>query len=295
MRLLLDPTMTAGGAAPAAAPAAQNPHPAAVQPAPAGVPNPITGQPAAPTINYHIAAPAPAPVPTTQQVAAPAPIPGIMPPTPQTVTIPFEQLQAFTSIQTRLMEMEARQHAEQQAAQTEQARILAQKGEVENALRMLREQSDQTLAAERQRLGQIEDRAKRYALDGEVSRALAAHSLVPGGAEQLSQLWRSQFLVDSQGDSFTVRTPTFQSVGDFVSQQLARPEYAHFVRASTQGGTATGQTTQAAHTPPAQLAAATQPKNMGEAVIMHMRGMQQASGNPQDNMSLGMGLKAIPR
>ena len=156
--------------------------------------------------------------------------------TQQTVTIPLEQLQAFTSIQARLAEMEAAQRTQQEAAQQEQARILAQKGEVENALRMLREQSEQTLSAERQRLAQVEERAKRYALDGEISRALAAHNLVQGGAEQLSHLWRSQFVVDTQGDSFAVRTPTFQSVGEFVSQQLARPEYAHFVRASTQGG-----------------------------------------------------------
>ena len=63
--------------------------------------------------------------------------------TQQTVTIPLEQLQTFTSIQARLAEMEAAQRTQQEAAQQEQARILAQKGEVENALRMLREQSEQ--------------------------------------------------------------------------------------------------------------------------------------------------------
>ncbi len=113
---------------------------------------------------------------------------------------------------------------------------MAQKGEVEEALRILREQSEQQVQAERARFTQVEERAKRYALDGELSRALAACNLVPGGAEQLTQLWRNQFLVDAQGDSFAVRTPTFQSVGDFVHQQLARPEYAHFVRAQNPGG-----------------------------------------------------------
>jgi hypothetical protein len=212
--------------------------------------------------------------------------------TQQTVTIPLEQLQTFTSIQARLAEMEAAQRTQQEAAQQEQARILAQKGEVEHALRMLREQSEQTLGAERQRLVQVEDRAKRYALDGEISRALSSHNLVQGGAEQLSQLWRSQFLVDTQGDSFAVRTPTFQSVGEFVSQQLARPEYAHFVRASTQGGTATGQTIQAAQTPPASPTSAPQPRNMGEAVILHMQGLQKTQGDARANLSLPMGLRA---
>ena len=69
---------------------------------------------------------------------------------------------------------------------------------------------------------------------------LASQPLVPGGAEQLTQLWRNQFVVEPQGDSFTVRTPTFQSVGDFVQAQLARPEYAHFIRASNPGGGTAG-------------------------------------------------------
>ena len=211
--------------------------------------------------------------------------------TQQTVTIPLEQLQAFTSIQARLADMEAAQHAQRESAQQEQARILAQKGEVENALRMLREQSEHTLNTERQRFSQVEERAKRFALDNEISRALTTHNLVQGGAEQLTQLWRSQFVIDIQGDSFSVRTPMFQSVGEFVSQQLARPEYAHFLRASTQGGTATGQTVQAAQTPPANAAAA-QPRNMGEAVILHMQGLQRTQGDARSNLSLPMGLHA---
>lgn len=231
-------------------------------------------------------------MPLENQVGSATAVPSPTATTQQNVTIPLEQLQAFTSIQARLAEMEAAQRSQQEAAQQEQARILAQKGEVENALRMLREQSEQTLNSERQRLVQIEERAKRYALDGEVTRALAGHNLVPGGAEQLAQLWRSQFVVDTQGDSFAVRTPTFQSVGEFVSQQLARPEYAHFVRASTQGGTATGQTIQAAQTPPANPAPAPQPRNMGEAVVLHMQGLQKAQGDARSNLSLPMGLRA---
>jgi hypothetical protein len=208
------------------------------------------------------------------------------------VTIPLEQLQAFTGIQARLAEMEAAQRAQQEATQQEQARILAQKGEVENALRMLREQSEHTLSAERQKLTLVEERAKRYALDGELSRALAAHNLVQGGTEQLAHLWRNQFVVEAQGESFAVRTPTFQTTGEFVAQQLARPEYAHFLRASTQGGTATGQMIQATQTPSANPAPATQPRNMGEAVILHMQGIQKAQGDARANMGLPMGLKA---
>jgi hypothetical protein len=229
-----------------------------------------TAQPPAPTLSSAIA--------TTQQ----------------TVTIPLEQVQAFTTMQARLAQLESEQRSREQAAQQEQARIQAKKGEVEDALRILREQSEQQVQAERARFTQVEERAKRYALDGELSRALAACNLVPGGAEQLTQLWRNQFLVDAQGDSFAVRTPTFQSVGDFVHQQLARPEYAHFVRAQNPGGGTGGvpPSAQALPSTPANPSSAPQPKNMGEAVILHMQGLQKAQGDPRANLSLPMGLKA---
>jgi hypothetical protein len=215
--------------------------------------------------------------------------------TQQTVAIPLEQVQAFTTMQARLAQLESEHRSREQAIQQEQARAAAEKGDVEKALRLLREQSDQQVQAERARLTQVEERAKRYALDGELSRALSACNLVPGGAEQLTQLWRSQFLVDAQGDSFAVRTPTFQSVGDFVHQQLARPEYAHFVRAQNPGGGTGGLPPSAQTLPstPANPAQMPQPKNMGEAVILHMQNMQKAQGDPRANISLPMGLKAV--
>ena len=120
----------------------------------------------------------------------------------------------------------------------------------------------------------LEERAKRYALDGELSKALASQPLVPGGAEQLTQLWRNQFQVEPQGESFHVRTPTFQSVGDFVGAQLARPEYAHFVRAQNPAGGTAGTTGahQAAPTP-ASPAATHDAKEFGEAIILQMQEM----------------------
>ena len=126
------------------------------------------------------------------------------------------------------------------------------------------------------------------------SRAsLASQPLVPGGAEQLTQLWRNQFVVEPQGDSFTVRTPTFQSVGDFVQAQLARPEYAHFIRASNPGGGTAGTTGahQAAPTSPATPAAPVQPKNFGEAIILQMQESQKNQPtDPRLNPAVPMGL-----
>ncbi len=217
-------------------------------------------------------------------------------PAPQTVAIPLEQLQAFTAAQARLALLEGEQRARESSAREEQAKILAQKGEVENALKLLRDQSEHQLAAERSRLSAVEERAKRYALDGELSRALSSQPLVPGGAEQLTRLFRHEFLVDSQGDSFTVRTPTFQSVGDFVRAQLERPEYAHFVRAQAQGGTAgTTGAHQTTPTPPSAPTTSPVPKTLGEAVILQMQTKKKDELDPRLNLGSSFGLRGTGR
>ncbi len=164
------------------------------------------------------------------------------PPQAQTVTIPLEQLQTFTQIQTRLAQIETEQRAREDAARAEQVKLMAAKGQIEEALQKQQEENRRQLENERTQRSAVEERAKRYALDGELSKVLASQPLVPGGAEQLTQLWRNQFQVEPQGESFHVRTPTFQSVSDFVGVQLARPEYAHFIRAQNPAGGTAGTT-----------------------------------------------------
>ncbi len=143
--------------------------------------------------------------------------------TPQTVTIPLEQLQAFTSIQARLAEHEERVRRESQEAQRREAEVLAERGNLQDALRQLREQSEQQLIVERQKHAEVQQRAQQYALDSELSRALAGENLVPGGVEQLSRLFRGEFVVEPQGQAFQVRTPAFQSVPDFIKRSSAGP------------------------------------------------------------------------
>ena len=233
----------------------------------------------------------PAAAPVTSQAQAPS----AAATQPQTVTIPLDQLQAFTAVQARLAQMEAEQRSRDEASRAEQVKLLAQKGEIENALRIQREEAQRQIEGERASRSAIEERAKRYALEGEVSRVLASQSLVPGGAEQLSQLWRSQFVVEPQGESFVVRTPTFQSVSDFVAAQLARPEYAHFIRASNPAGGTAGTTGahQAAPTSPANPPLAPQPKNFGEAIVLQMQELQKTQPtDPRLNPSAPMGLNA---
>jgi hypothetical protein len=250
-----------------------------------------------PVIAQHPAAPpapaaaAPSAAPAAP-LAAPAPAPA---PQPQTVTIPLEQLQTFTSVQARLAQLEAEQRSRDEAARAEQVKLMAAKGEIENALRLQREEAQKQLDTERSSRAALEERAKRYALDGELSRVLASQPLVPGGAEQLTQLWRNQFTVEPQGDSFNVRTPTFQSVGDFVKAKLGAPEYSHFIRANnpgggTAGGAASGALAQP--TAPANQAAPVEPKNFGEAIVMQVKANQAAAETlPIGDQRLSFGLR----
>jgi hypothetical protein len=215
------------------------------------------------------------------------------PPATEVVTISAEQLRAYTAGQERLASLEADQRARDATAQAEQVRLMAQRGEIEQAMTLQRQQSEEALNTERKTRMTIEERAKRYAVDGELSRVLASQPLVPGGAEQLTQLWRGQLLVEPHGDSYNVRTSGFQSVGDFVAAQLAQPHYAHFIRSNNQGGTGAAN---ASHTAPALVTTPTAPaapKTLGDAVILHMQSLN-AKGTAEDprvDMSQAMGLR----
>lgn len=229
------------------------------------------------------------PTPPATPPAAPPPAPA----PPQTVTIPLEQLQVFTATQARLAQVEQEQRQRDADAQREKADLLVKKGEIESAMKLLREQTESQVNAEKARFAALEERAKRTARDRELALALAAQPLAsPAAAQQLTTLFRDEFNVEEQGGSFVVRTPTFQSVKDFIAQQLARPEYAHFVKAGTQGGTA-GATGGHQDRPTPQGQQPEPPKNMGEEVVAFMKQQKAAAGDPRTNMALPMGLKRV--
>ena len=188
-------------------------------------------------------------------------------PSLQTVTIPTDQLNAFMAMQARLAKVEEDQQQQHQAAaREEQVKILAAKGQVEEALRTQREEGQRALEAERVQRAQAEERAKRYALDGELARALGSQPLVDGGAEQLTQLLRDHFVVEPKGNTFHVRTQDFKSVGDYIGAMLGRSEFAHFLRAQNAGGGSGSRGgALSAPTSPANPTALIEPRNFSEA------------------------------
>lgn len=248
-------------------------------------------------------------VPAAQPVApAQAVVPASAAAPPQQspkIELSPEEYRTFLDERTRYSQWEADRAKERTEAQAKEFAALSKAGETEKAMNLLKQQMDENTAmlgrqseerlkgleakyrqdveAQQRRATEAENqlrdqqaRMHRSVLDGELGRALASHGLVSGGAEQLATIWKSQnqFTVAGEGEGLAARATTGQTVPEFVAAQLARPEYAHFVVARTQGGIQNpGQNTQIAPASPANVDPTRMPipgvdsKNLGEAML----------------------------
>jgi hypothetical protein len=202
---------------------------------------------------------------------------------PQMVTIPIEQWESMRVVSERLVKLEGEQQRRDAAAREEAVKALAAKGQVEEALRQQRDDSQRAIEQERLQRAQTEERAKRFALDAELARAFAAQPLVTGGAEQLTQLLRDQFVVESAGNSFQVRSSDFRAVGDYVAMMLGRPEYRHFLR--THQAASNGSATESSATQPVE------PKNFSDAVLMQFAATKKQTADPRLTPGVAFGLR----
>jgi hypothetical protein len=241
------------------------------------------------------------PVQSPLGAAAPAAVPVTAPAVPVAAAVqpvfPAEHLAALTTLQAKVAEFEAAEQRRSAEAAEAAVNALKAKGEIKQAFELQREQARLEIESAQKKLKESEDRARRFALDGELARNLAAQPLVAGGAEQLTQLWRSHFTVEAQGDSLAVQAPGFQPVGAWIAAQLGRPEYAHFLRPQNpHGGTAGGPPgTQGVPTAPAQAAQAAGPANLSEAVLLTMAAIEKSKADPRLTPSLGFGLRGAVR
>jgi len=209
------------------------------------------------------------------------------------MTIPAREYEDLLKASSRLAEIEAQQRKDLAEAQRREFEAKVEKGQVKEALDTLRAQSAAEIEAERKRYRETEDRAKRYARDGELARVLAKQSLVPYAADHLTRLWQAELTVEAHGESFAVWGPGMVSVEQYVAQQLQRPEYLSFVRAATQGGTG-GQATQAAGNP-GQPQQQTIYPTTGHVYLDRLSapppGARGGTGDPQTDASIPFGLK----
>ncbi len=232
--------------------------------------------------------------PTAQQTfASPALLQSTATPTPtHTPTVPLEQ---FTAIQSRLAELEKERADREAKARQLEIDALKVKGDYEKVFNLQREQSQAELLAERARLKDIEERAKRYALDRELALALASKPLVQGSAEHLTRLLRDDFQVASAGDSFVVQSKDFRSVGDYIGAMLGRPEYQCFVRSNNPvGGSGAQGGRLGPPTSPVNSPMTEAPATFSDAVIALSKAQQAASNkNPQLDRTVPFGLRGL--
>ena len=88
------------------------------------------------------------------------------------ITLTTEQWSDYTKAQARIAELEEIERRRGAEAQAAEIKALQAKGQIEQAFNLQREQARLQLDAERKKLKETEERAKRYALDGELARAL---------------------------------------------------------------------------------------------------------------------------
>jgi hypothetical protein len=186
--------------------------------------------------------------------------------------------------------MEADRQAAAVAAKEAELKAQMAAGQYTEALAQIRKANDDAVATERSQRAVAEERAKKYALQKEVSQALSAHNLVPGGAAQLADHWRDQFIAEAAGDTYAVRTPQFQSVGDFINSQLSKTEYAHFLRSSTPGGVGLNHAASTSAPAPQTITPPPQPANFGEAIILQMQANKQSASTADPRMNPAMGM-----
>jgi hypothetical protein len=246
---------------------------------------PVAPAPEVPPLNHPAAPPPTSPV-QPNQPAPPAPVVHIHnpapPATPDLFQVPKSLWDDLQSKASKLATIEAEQQRLTEEGKRKEAAMLAEKGEWQRALDLRQAEADRLLQTERQKAVEIEDRAKKQTLSGELSKALAGKPLVPGAVSQLYQLFQNQFhvAVDPISNQWVVRTADFKSPEQFVEAQLANPEFAHFLRPSTTGGVMTqgGQAT--TPTPPAHTPAPP-PMTMGDAMVQTMVANRQPYVNGQ--------------
>lgn len=154
--------------------------------------------------------------------------------------------------------------------------------EADDRLRRQAERHAEELAAKERRLADWERSCKAALREKELATALAGRPLVPGGAAQLVSLWRDELEVIDEAGRLRVVSRDGKPVAEAVAAWLGSPEYAHFCRASSRGGTAApGDARSAAPGPPPGP-----PKTLGEAALLRWR---EAAAGPGPEAPIGLG------
>jgi hypothetical protein len=118
------------------------------------------------------------------------------------------------------------------------------------------------------------ERAYRSALlDRELATVLAGKPIIAGSVTQLIKLWRDELDVYEDDGAIKVATRDGRTVVQAVNDWLASPDYSHFCRATSRGGTGSqglGPTSGPSTSPG--------PRSLGEAILSQWREVKPPPG-----------------
>ncbi len=164
--------------------------------------------------------------------------------------------------------------------------------EVETAARALERELDELrirhddlarcLIEREARLAKLEQAYKQAHVERELVAALAGQPLVDGAIRQLVKLWRDDLDSREEGGELRVVSRDGQPLGAAVASWLDQPEYAHFTRPRSFGGSAQPGNRGAYRSDPAEPVA----RNLGESVIQQWQRAAAQAGEGQTPIGL---------
>lgn len=193
-----------------------------------------------------------APAPPQQQPAPAAP--------PAYVQVTPDQFKGFLDAQSRLSQIEAERAQRDAEAASERQKLLVEKGQIQEAWDLYKGQVEPQLESQRQRAERYQRQLHAEAMGRAVAEGFAGVAFVSESAKAQALRHAASLLEvheDAQGN-LAVRQPgTGIASSEFLRAQVASPEFAHFLKADTKGGSGShldrphGAPGTAGHEPPA--------------------------------------------
>lgn len=199
MRLLRDPAPADGNGTPPPAPAAATP------------PAPAQAQPTSPP----------------------------QPPEPTKIHLSVEEYQQFTRASARLAEIEAENRRQAEAKEQERLRIMAEKGQAEQALNTLREAKEVEIRKAEERYATLEQKWLGEKKAVTIAGALdGVKPLSAVAAQQMKQLIDLRLIasLDANGQPLVKDAATGRPAAEYIKEAIASGEFDHFLEPGSRGG-----------------------------------------------------------
>lgn len=161
------------------------------------------------------------------------------PPIPPTIPLTVDEFQRLRGIESQFAEFQKQRQAEIEAKETERLRVLAEKGQVEEAFKQHREMHEKKLAEEQARYASLESSLLSREKATVLAEALMGRSFASEEAStQLRQLLDMRFEAsrNAAGQIEVREKGSLRPAADVMKEVIASPSYAHFFAASSSGG-----------------------------------------------------------